>query len=127
MIRSQLSRVILWNGALSAIPALTIRRSIGPFAARASSNAAAMRLGIGDVASDRHAAMLLGDRLERLQPAAEQRQLRARRAELLGGCGANAGSTTGDQRMAPGKRTVAIAPFASSLAATASRWQGGGA
>ena len=31
MIRSQLSRVILWNGALSAIPALTIRRSIGPF------------------------------------------------------------------------------------------------
>ena len=40
-IRSQLSRVILWNGALSAIPALTISRSIGPFAARASSKAAA--------------------------------------------------------------------------------------
>ena len=39
MIRSQLSRVILWNGALSAIPALTISISIGPFASRASAKA----------------------------------------------------------------------------------------
>src|SRR5438270_8740270 len=42
MIRSQLSRVILWNGALSAIPALTTNRSIGPFSVRASSNALAI-------------------------------------------------------------------------------------
>ena len=39
MIRSQLSRVILANGALSAIPALTTSISIGPLAARAVANA----------------------------------------------------------------------------------------
>src|SRR4051812_44493509 len=43
MIRFQLSRVILWNGALSAIPALTTSSSIGPLMARASSNAARIR------------------------------------------------------------------------------------
>src|SRR6185503_13166247 len=44
-IRSQLSRLILWNGALSAMPALTMRMSIGPLAPRASSNAARTRSG----------------------------------------------------------------------------------
>ena len=99
MIRSQLSRVILWNGALSAIPALTIRRSIGPLTARASSNAARDALGIGDVALDRRAAETFGDRLQRLEPASEQRQLRACGAELLGGRSADAGAAAGDQRM----------------------------
>ncbi len=42
MMRSQPSRVILWKGALSAIPALTTNMSIGPLAARASSKARVM-------------------------------------------------------------------------------------
>ena len=77
MIRSQLSRVILWNGALSAMPALTISSSIGPLAARASSNARS--IAARSVTSHWTAVppTRLRDQLERLRPAPEQRDLGA--------------------------------------------------
>ena len=83
MIRSQLSRVILWNGALSAIPALTIRQVDRAVRRARFVEGGADALRIGHVALDRGSAEPFGDSLERLDPAAEQRQLCARGVEML--------------------------------------------
>ena len=112
MIRSQLSRVILWNGALSAMPALTISRSIGPLAARASSKARSICVGVGDVALDRRcrrrAAATASSGSSR-RPSSDSFAPAAWRCVCCRG--ADSGASAGDQRMAALEPVVpAIAP-----------------
>ena len=73
MIRSQLSRVILWNGALSAMPGVDdqqVDRAVG----RARFVERRARSASGSVTSHwiGRAADAFGDGLQRLQPAPEQ-------------------------------------------------------
>ena len=53
------------------------------------------------------AAMAFGDGLQRFQPPAEQRQLRAAALRCSRGGGADARASAGDQRVASGKRSSA--------------------
>jgi hypothetical protein len=119
----------LWNGALSAIPALTTSSSIGPLAARASSKAAPMRARVGDVALDRAAADPLGDRLDRLEPATGDGDLRPGAVQVRGRGGADPGPAAGDQGMAALEPVCSRPwrlPFRFAIGRTAMRWQGGG-
>ena len=63
-------------------------------------------LGIGDIALDDFAAMTIRHRLQRLDSPPKKRQLRAGFVQMGGGGGADAGASTGDQRVAPGKRRL---------------------
>src|SRR5205085_6031043 len=78
-------------------------------------------VGLGNVAGHSVAAVLLRNRLERLHPPPEQRQLGAGGMEMRGGRRADPGAAAGDQRMATLKRAL-LHRF--SIGRWSLRWQG---
>jgi hypothetical protein len=63
-------------------------------------------IGCGDIAAQGNPAMALGNRLERLEPASEQRQLGPGRTQMLRGSGANSRASARDKRVTTGQRRL---------------------